>query len=458
MRSGSPIVLTAAALLASLVTATPGTSATPAAGADRPATVTRQMTRLAEATRHLAPPPERTPDRPVPCRDGQAGPFPCRDVDLLGHLSLDDLGVSFVNDVWGWTDPRTEREYALVGATEGTVVVDVSDPTRPWVVGTLPSHSTRGLQSWRDVKIHDGHALVVGEFDDHGLQVLDLTRVRDVSPDDAPVTFEETSHYDRFGHAHNLAVDTDTGFAYVVGSDTCGRKDAGHHEGGGPHMIDLSDPATPTFAGCFGGHGYTHDAQCVVYHGPDVEHRGREICLDANEQTLSIVDVTDKAAPVGLANVGYEGVAYTHQGWLTPDHGTFLLGDEADETTFGHNTTTYIWDLDDLDDPTVLGTWIHPGTASTDHNLYTEGRWVYESNYTAGLRILDTTRIADGELSEVAWFDVYPEDDTVGFAGGTWSNYPWFARDDLVAVSSMDRGLFLLQPRLPEIPVTLPVP
>ena len=34
-------------------------------------------------------------------------------------------------------------------------------------------------------------------------------------------------------------------------------------------MIDMHNPLVPTFAGCFSADGYTHDAQCINYDGPD---------------------------------------------------------------------------------------------------------------------------------------------------------------------------------------------
>ena len=49
-------------------------------------------------------------------------------------------------------------------------------------------------------------------------------------------------------------------------------------------------------------------------------------------------------------------------------------------------------------------------------------------------------------MPEIGYFDVYPENDDASFDGGTWSNYPYYA-SRTVAVSSMDRGLFLLRPR-----------
>ena len=87
-------------------------------------------------------------------------------------------------------------------------------------------------------------------------------------------------------------------------------------------------------------------------------------------------------------------------------------------------------------------------TTSIDHNIYTEGRYAFASNYTSGLRVYDIRDVAAGELSEVAYFDVYPENDNAAFEGGTWSNYPYFRQKGVVAVTSMDRGLFILQPRI----------
>ena len=382
----------------------------------------------------------------APCIRGMAAKtFPCDGVDMMSHLTLDDLGLSFANDIWGWTDPKTRSEYALIGGIEGTVFVDISDPKRPDVVGILPSHSNKGGRFWRDIKVYDDHAYVVSERTNHGMQVFDLTELRGVTGD--PVVFPETAHYDEFGSAHNININTDSGYAYAVGSQTCD---------GGLHMVDINDPESPTFAGCVSSQGYVHDTQCVIYDGPDTAYQGREICFNSSaefigptiddiENTLSIVDVTDKDNPVALARVFYENDGYSHQGWLTPDQGYFLHGDELDELLRGNNTRTRIWDVRDLNDPEVIGAFDND-TTSIDHNICTEADRAYASNYTSGLRVYDTSQVADGELSEVGFFDVYPENDNASFEGGTWSNYPYY-RQKIVAVSSMDRGLFVLKPR-----------
>ena len=380
----------------------------------------------------------------VPCKNGYAAEFPCKKIDLLSFVPSDDLGGYFINDIWGWTDPETGNDYALVGTNMGMTIVDISDAKRPVVIGMLPSHSLDGGEFWRDMKVFADHAFVVAEYEDHGMQVLDLTQVRDVDLSGGPVVFSETAFYGGIGPSHNVAINEESGYAYVVGSDTCS---------GGLHMVDISDPANPAFAGCFEDDGYTHDTQCVIYRGPDVDYYGNELCFSSNgnfpvSNTLSIVDVTDKTNPVGIANVGYGQAGYSHQGWLTPDQEYFLHGDELDEF-FGlvTNTRTRIFDLRDLDNAAMIG-FFDNDTTSIDHNIYTEGRYAIVSNYTSGLRVYDMKDVAKGELSEAAFFDVYPENDNASFEGGTWSNYPYFRQKGVVAVTGMDRGLFILQPRI----------
>src|SRR5688500_13733972 len=72
----------------------------------------------------------------VPCVAGMAGPFPCRNINLAAFLPTNEIGGGSVNDLWGWTDPITGKEYALVGRSSGTAFVDLSDPYHPVYVET----------------------------------------------------------------------------------------------------------------------------------------------------------------------------------------------------------------------------------------------------------------------------------------------------------------------------------
>ncbi|MFZ0544251.1 MAG: choice-of-anchor B family protein [Candidatus Promineifilaceae bacterium] len=368
----------------------------------------------------------------TPCVSGMAGPYACENVDLMNFMPLSAFNATLANDIWGWTDPMDEKEYVLLGLNNGTAFVDITDPENPVYLGKLPTQTSSS--TWRDIKVYNNYAFIVSEASNHGMQVFDLTELRSVvSP---PVTFSTAAHYSDFGHAHNIVINEDSGYAYGVGTGTCS---------GGLHMVNIQNPLMPTNAGCYSGDGYTHDAQCVIYSGPDADYTGAEVCFNSNEDTLTIVDVTNKAAPALISRTGYAGSAYTHQGWLAWDQRYFLLDDEEDEAQNGHNTYTYIWDLLDLDNPQLMGHYTGPNP-SIDHNLYIIGNHAYESNYTSGLQILDVSHVANANLQQIAFFDSYAPNNNTSFYG-SWSNYPYY-NSGVVAVTGIDEGLYILKPTI----------
>ena len=365
-----------------------------------------------------------------PCVNGLADIYPCENIDLLSFTPLAEFGSSAGNDIWGWTDSTTGGEYAIMGTSDGTVFVDITDPINPVYLGKLPTHTSNS--SWRDIKVYADHAFVVSEAGGHGMQIFDLTQLRSVAS--PPATFSNTAHFSGFGSAHNVVINEDSGYAYGVGAGTCA---------GGLHMVDISTPTSPVDAGCFSADGYTHDAQCVIYDGPDADHVGSEICINSNEDTITVVDVTNKNSPVQLSRTGYAGSSYTHQGWLTDDQVYFLLDDETDEQSAGHNTRTRIFDMTDLDAPQFVG-FHDADNPAIDHNLYVVGDLVYQANYRSGLRILSLADIANGNLEELAFFDIFPSSDSAAF-NGAWSVYPFFESGNVI-VSGIEQGLFVLEP------------
>jgi len=390
-----------------------------------------------------------TGDEVACAEDGTAALFSCESVDLLSFLPLQEMdaerGVG-TNDVWGWSDPESGREIALVGMSNQTAFVDVSNPSNPLYLGRLPMTETANPSVWRDMKVYRDHMYVVSDgAGQHGMQIFDLTRLRGVDGSD-PVTFEADGLYEEIASAHNIVINEETGFAYSVGSSS-----GGTTCGGGLHMINIQDPKNPTFAGCFQDMstgrqrtGYSHDAQCIVYHGPDEDYQGREICLGANETALSIADVTDKENPVAISMASYPNVAYSHQGWLSEDHAYFYMGDELDEQGGNVETTrTLIWDLRDLDDP-VLAAEYMADTKATDHNLYIVGSTMYQSNYTSGLRVLDISDPVNPV--PVGHFDTVPYGGDTNEMAGSWSNYPYFD-SGVIVVTSKDEGMFVVRYR-----------
>lgn len=366
----------------------------------------------------------------VPCVNGKAAGYPCDRVDLLSFLPLEDIGGGNGNDSWGWVDPQTGAEIAIMARTNGTSFVDISDPVNPKYLGNLPTKTTSSV--WRDVKVYKNHAYVVSEAGEHGMQIFDLTRLRGVTE---PQEFTEDGHYDQVGNTHNIAINEETGFAYLVGTKTCGK--------GGLHMVDIRKPLQPTFSGCVSDDGYVHDTQIVIYKGPDERFKGREIAFNSNEDTLTLVDVTDKSNPKQLARMPYDLANYTHQGWLTEDHKYFVLNDELDEKmTSDKYTKTYLWNVEDLTKPRLVQTLRHD-VESIDHNLYIKDGIAYESNYQSGLRLVDVRTPEKANMKVIGHFDIYPESNKAEF-NGAWNVYPFFPSGNLI-VSGIEQGLYVLR-------------
>ena len=156
------------------------------------------------------------------------------------------------------------------------------------------------------VQVYADHAFIGSEAANHGLQVYNLTQLRNIQPSTSGQIniLQESTHYDQFGSTHNIAINEDTGYLYSMGSYTCSS---------GLHIVNIQDPTDPQYEACYGDDGFVHDAQCVVYKGPDTDYQGREICFCYNEVSLTIVDVEDKSNIKMISKVSYDNLYYTHQ-------------------------------------------------------------------------------------------------------------------------------------------------
>lgn len=377
------------------------------------------------------------------CSGGQAAGYPCKKVDLQSLVTLFELNYSIrpndnspgANDIWGWTDASSGREFALIGMSQGVAIVEVTDPQNPVYFGGIEGANNGAESMWRDIKVYNDHALLVSEADGHGMQVFDMTRLLSLNSNQIPRQFSVDAWYREFGNAHNIAINEQSGYAYAVGTNRCS---------GGLHIINVQSPKNPWYAGCYSGDGYTHDVQCVNYDGPDTSYNNREICFACNEDTVTIVDVTSKSSPYMISKESYGEKEYTHQGWLTEDKTTFIFGDEGDETDGGVRTRTYVMDVTNLDNPFVTSNYTNPQTEAIDHNQYVRGQYSYQANYDAGLRVMDVSNARNGQIQEVGYFDIVPSSNRARF-NGAWSVYPYFPSGTVV-VSGTNQGMYVLQP------------
>lgn len=324
----------------------------------------------------------------------------------LGQLDYDLLHSAGLNDVWGYVD-ETGTEYGLVGTTDGTGVVDLSDPTSPTEIFWEPGMNS----TWRDLKTFGDYAYVTTEAME-GLLIIDMSPL----PASAALT---TNYY--FGptgtewqSAHNLYVDP-AGYAYIFGAN---------RGNGGVIILDLNtDPMNPTEIGVFDD-WYVHDG-FVLEDTMYLAH--------INEGFISVVDITDRANPILLGTKATPN-SFSHNIWASDD-GNFVY--TTDEKPYSYMTAY------DVSDPTniieVDRIQSSPGVGVIPHNSHVLGEYLVTSHYADGVVIHDITYPYN--MIEVGYYDTYPTQ-TTGY-DGCWGAYP-FLPSGVVLATDRTEGFFVL--------------
>jgi choice-of-anchor B domain-containing protein len=385
------------------------------------------------------------------CVNGRAGgTFPCHNVDFLGQVRLTDMPTqpTSASNLWGFVDLDDQREYAVVGTRNGTMIYDVTDPEAPEEVGFVAGNNS----PWREVKVfqmpdpaggrHLAYAYITTEAANSGLQIIDLTDLpASVSLANTMWDFgrSHTLYISNVDYASNAALPGQQAFLYVAGTDVAG---------GAFRIYSLADPENPALVTAPpAGSAYMHDStsmlltdnrttQCANAHNPC------EVLVDFNENTVDLWDVTDKAAPERLSSTTYPTATYVHSGWPSADQRFIIVHDELDELRRGLRTQIYTLDVTDLRAPSLVTSYTGP-TTSTDHNGYTIGDRYYVAHYKRGLVIFDSSN--PRALTEIASFDTYltPTANSAG-TDGAWGVYPFLPSGTLL-VSDIENGLFLLK-------------
>ncbi len=381
--------------------------------------------------RDLRPPVHAPVWRAADGEGGVAGTFPAQGVALKSWFPLNSFAgsPSSGNDCWGYVSP-SGREYALMGLSNGTGVVEVTNPANAQMVGHIAGPNSL----WRDVKVFGSYAYSVSEGGG-GIQVISLANVDGQNPGAPRISLANTVTTGGGAATHNVAIDEASGFLYRCGGGSNGLR-----------IYDLNaNPAAPALVGQW-SNVYVHDAQIVTYtSGPFAGKQIAFCCGGANGGNLNtgiyVVDVTNKSAPTQLAFVSYPGAKYCHQGWLTPDRTRFIVNDELDEGATVSATVTYVINVANPQSPFLEAIFDNSNPA-IGHNLYTLGNLVFEANYRSGMRVFDISNGVSA-ATEVAYFDTFPQDDGTQF-NGLWSVYPYLPSGTVLA-SDLERGLFVLQ-------------
>ncbi|MBK7643242.1 MAG: choice-of-anchor B family protein [Planctomycetes bacterium] len=363
-------------------------------------------------------------------------------VTLLSWLSLPDLGVPAGgngNSCFGYTSP-SGREYALMGTSVGTSIVEVSQPGNPVIVATI-----LGPQSlWRDVRTYSHYAYAISEGGS-GIQVIDLANV-----DNGVATLVNTINDDATPATHTIAINTQSGYLYRSGGGSSGLR-----------IYNLnSNPAAPARVGTWSAR-YVHEASIFTMQVGATQKEIAFCCGGQNGGTVNtgiyVVDVTNKANPVQLQYVAYANSGYCHQCWPSPDMTKLYMDDELDDENLGITSVMRVFDISTTGSNVSLsfaGTYTNGNTA-IDHNLYTKNDRILAASYRAGLRVYSTSGAGTPNVPvEIGYFDTYPGDDQTYF-NGLWNVYPYFPSGTVIG-SDIERGLFVWWVGTPPLTIDIP--
>lgn len=330
-------------------------------------------------------------------------------INVTFRSQLSYPGLDLAN-IWGYA--QAGKEYALVGAQNGLSIVDVTIPTSPSTITTIPGANS----IWREVKAYKNYAYVVSEGGG-GLQIVNLSNLPSAS-----LTYSNYSGNGaiagQLNKNHSLHIDTTKKVLYIYGSDNLAN--------GGILAFDISTtPMSPNYLGQFNAR-YVHDG----YADNDTIYAGA-----INDGKLAVISFTNKAAPVEITNWATPD-NFTHNSWLTVDRKTLLTTDEVS------NSFIASYDISNLSSVKFLDKiQSNPGSGSIVHNVHIINGWAVTSWYRDGITIVDANK--PDNLIQVGNYDTYPGSGN-GF-DGAWGVYPYLPSGNIL-VSSINEGLFVLGP------------
>jgi choice-of-anchor B domain-containing protein len=329
-------------------------------------------------------------------------------IELLGHINYQTLHEANLNDVWGYVD-EFGNEYAIVGTSEGTSIVDVTDPINPvevfWLAGST--------SIWRDPCVYGDFAYITTEAED-GLTIIDLSPLPGSTV--LPTSLYTGPVGNEWQSAHTCYID-ENGVAYIFGAN---------RDQGGVIMLDIqTNPMNPGELGIFDD-WYVHDG----YVRNDTMYLAH-----INDGFFSLVDVSDKANPL-LIGTKHTPNNFTHNVWPS-SNGQFVF--TTDEVTGAYITAYSIQNPAAIEE--VDRTQHSPATGVIPHNTHVKGDFLITSYYSDGITIHDITN--PESIILVGDYDTYPTQ-TSGF-DGCWGVYPFLPSGTIVA-ADITEGLYLLNP------------
>ncbi|NIT55333.1 MAG: hypothetical protein GWN00_03575, partial [Aliifodinibius sp.] len=225
-------------------------------------------------------------------------------INLLSNLSVPNS--TFITDIWGYYDPNTNKEYALITDNFlGLFIVDVTNPSAPSLISQV--NNVPGF----DVKVWQNYVYTVNGGGSG------LGGIVNISNPNTPQIVGS------FPSSHNIFI-ADNGYMYL--------------EYPGLRIYNLNpDPTSPQLVWSKQT-GDGHDATVV----------GNRLYDFHGYAGTFIYDVSTPETPQQLGAITDPSINYHHSGWVSED-GQFLF--ICDELASHPTADISVWNITNLNNP-----------------------------------------------------------------------------------------------------------
>jgi len=351
-----------------------------------------------------------------------------QNISMLGHwfsatqTAEPTYGIKY-NSVYGWTNPVDHKEYAVLGSSSGTYIIDVTNPASPVYIDYVAGRRTNCV--WREYKTY-GHFLY-GISDDsspNSFQIMDLSYL----PDSIHVISDNTTLFER---SHTLYVDGNKLYCGSVTMPGTG----GHFS---MNVYSLANPAAPVLL------RKLNQDYPSINHVHDMLVRNDTVYASCGYQGLFIYKYDSVANDFTELNTltSYPDQGYNHSSTISPDGHTMVFCDEVPA-----GMAVKVLDISDINNIGISSTF-ESNASATPHNPYIKGKdRVIIAYYQDGVQIFD---ISDPALPvRTGYFDTdtlhglndgYPSSFTYHGAWGAYIDLP----SGVILSSDMQNGLYIL--------------
>ena len=347
-----------------------------------------------------------------------------QEANLLGTWFNPDIaGTSLYNNAYNevWGIARNGAEYAIIGSTQGTHFINVTDPTQP-IEDFFVAGADRGTHIiHRDYHDYGDYLYAACDEGNSTLQIIDISQL----PNAIEVVYDSD---EKMSQAHNIFIDDAKGIMYACGT-------SGGSLGYSALRLYMlqPDPLNPLLLGEFSNFG-----GLSVGHVHDAFVRNGIAFLNCGYDGFAIVDFNTPTQPKTLSTLTeYLDDGYNHSGWLDESCSYYYMADE------NHGHDMKVVDVQDPCNAEVVNTFNANSqeAASIAHNQIVACNYLYVSYYYDGLQVFDISDPTHPQ--KVLYYDTYPSSNDNNYRGN-WGVYPFLPSGNIL-LSDMQKGLFVLE-------------